>query len=77
MPIPGFSKTTTKIQGLSRGWKFFPPIPGLSRIFKDRGNPDIKRVATIEENIAQRREALKSFNNKWSCILTQLPLNDI
>ena len=24
-----------------QGLEFFPPIPGLSRIFKDRGNPDL------------------------------------
>ena len=39
LPIPGFLRTTTQIQGLSRAWKFFPLIPGLSRIFKDSDNP--------------------------------------
>ena len=38
LPISGFSRNTTQIQGLSRAWKCFPPIPGLSRIFKDLGN---------------------------------------
>ena len=38
---------------------------------------NIKRVATIEQIIAQRKEVLKSFNDKLSCtILTRLPLND-
>ena len=36
--IPGFSRTATKIQGLSRAWSFLLPIPGLYRISKDRGN---------------------------------------
>ena len=34
MPIPGFSRTTTQIQGLSSVWKFLPPILGFSRIFE-------------------------------------------
>ena len=38
LPITGFSRTTTQIQGLSSAWNF-SPILGLSRIFKDRGNP--------------------------------------
>ena len=33
----------TQSQGLSRPWNFSPSIPGLSRIFKDRGNPDDHR----------------------------------
>ena len=37
---------------------------------------NIKRAIIIEQNIAQRREALKYFNDKWSCISTRLPLND-
>ena len=44
-------------------------------MFHGAKNP--KRVATIEQKIAQRREALKSFNDRWSCILTRMPLNDI
>ena len=43
--IPGFSRTTIQIQGLSRAWKFFPQIPGLSRIFKDLGNPELLKPA--------------------------------
>ena len=37
---------------------------------------NIKCVITIEQNTAQRREALKHFNDKWSCVSTRLPLND-
>ena len=39
LPIPEFSRTATQNQGLSRAWNFLLPIPELSRIFKDRGNP--------------------------------------
>ena len=38
LPIPGFSRTTTEIQGLS-GPRIFSPIPELPRIINDRGNP--------------------------------------
>ena len=34
-----FSRTATQIQGISRAWNFLLSIPGLSRIFKDHGNP--------------------------------------
>ena len=38
----------TQIQGLSaRVWDFLLPISGLSRIFKDRGNPDYLYVVGI------------------------------
>ena len=37
---------------------------------------NIKRTIITEQNIAQRREALKYLNDKWSCISTRLPLND-
>ena len=41
MPIPGFSRTTTQIQELSRARKFFLPIPGLSNswTFQDFQRP--------------------------------------
>ena len=50
--IPGFSRTMTQIQGLSRAWNFFPPIPGLSRIFEDHGNPDL--IANVLSLIHRR-----------------------
>ena len=48
-----------------------------AQLTKDLFASNIKHVATIEQKIAQRREALKTFNDKWSCILTCLLLNDI
>ena len=40
LPTPGVSRTVTQIQGLNRARNFsLLPIPGLSRIFEDRGNP--------------------------------------
>ena len=38
LPIPEFSRTATKIQGLSRALNFLKQIPELSMIFKDSGN---------------------------------------
>ena len=45
LPLPLQSlkeNTTTQIQELSKVWKFFPRIPGISRIFKDCGNPVLR-----------------------------------
>ena len=38
-PFQDFQGPETQIQRLSRAWDFLLPIPGLSGIFKDRGNP--------------------------------------
>ena len=38
LSISGLWRTTTQIQGLSWASNFLLPIPGLSRIFKGRGN---------------------------------------
>ena len=54
MPIPGFSRTAIQIQGLSRAWNLLLPIPGLSRIFKDRGNPVYIFIPCLENTANQR-----------------------
>ena len=50
---------------------FFPPIPGLCRIFKDRGNPDqISPSSHYSSNSLQK--ALKSIDKKVYIILIHL-----